>query len=258
VTVAVPTIDASVELPVHALAAVADWSGAGELHVALQPEPVWRSPGEGAELSRSAGMALVAAGLMSGPSTVEQSFLDLLPLLTMPVTEVFGWFTVDGEVVSALAAAGAMDAVIAVRAGDLVRLTVIPRDGLVESLVAALPPAPPAGGSMLTVHGDEIAALREPAEATARTIPRHVTDLLRIIDLPVLGSGELYTAERDPLGRRTVRGPLRYADTERGRYLNYARGSGPSLELTFAPGTPQALVAALGRVEIRGRTGHDG
>jgi len=240
-----------VELPVDVLAELVEWAGLGELHLALQPEPVWRSPEERAEFSRAAGATLANAGLLHGPATIDPDFHDLLPLLTRPVTEYYGWFSVDGEGEngSVLAAAGSMDALLAVRVGDFVRLSTIRRDGLAAALVAALPPAAPARGETLLVRGTEIAALHEPTEATARVVPANVTEMLRIAKLPVLGSGELYTASRDALGRHTTRGPVRYADTERGRYLNVVSGTGDALELVLASGTPDALVAALNRAE---------
>lgn len=238
-----------VELHVDVLAELVAWAGLGELHIALQPEPVWRSPQERADFSRAAGVALANAGVLHGPAVIDPDFQDLLPLLTQPATECYGWFSVAEETRSVLAAAGSMDALLAVRVGDAVRLSTIRRDGLVAALVAALPPAAPARGETLLVRGTEIAALNEPTGASEREVPAHVTEMLRIAKLPVLGSGELYTASRDTLGRHTTRGPVRYMDTERGRYLNLVSGAGDALELVLAPGTPDALVAALNRAE---------
>lgn len=237
-----------VELPVFALAALIEWEGVGEPHLTLRPQPVWREPVEHAELTRTALDALGGAGVLAGPGQVDPHLRDLLSLFTTPVAEYYGWFTVDGRTRAVLAAAGGMDAVLAIRDGEMVRLTEISRDHLLPALLAELPDVPPHPGERLSVTAADLAELHAPAEATERPVPAHVSDLLRIIRRPVLDGGELYAASRDQLGRYTTRGPVRYADTERGRHLNYTLGAGDNLEIVLAPATPDSLTAALNRV----------
>jgi len=65
------------------------------------------------------------------------------------------------------------------------------------------------------------------------------------VQRPVSGSGELYAGRRDEVGRYTrLEQPLHYADTDRGRYLNYTTGSGDDAEIHVGPGS-SAVLAAL-------------
>lgn len=242
-----------VELPAFALAALLERAGLGEPHRVLQPEPVWRHPNELAAFNHAVHDALAEAGVLRGHDEVDRNLMDLLPLLTAPANELYGWFTVDGETRGVLAAAGAMDAIIAVRVGEYVRLASASRARLAAALLAELPPVPPGSGSTVTVTAADLEQLHAPAEAHARDAPAHVSELLRAIKRPVLGGGELYAASRDQLGRHAVRGPVRYADTEQGRFLNYTKGIGSTLEIVHAPATPEALIAALDKAENLGR-----
>lgn len=238
-----------VEVPVFALAALLERAGLGEPHLVLQPEAVWRHPDELAVFDDAVRDALTEAGVLRGRDEVDRNLMDLLPLLVAPAIEYYGWFTVDGEIRGALAAAGAMDAVIAVRAGDHVRLAAAARDRLAEALLAELPVVSPGAGEMVMVTAADLEQLHAPAGPNARDVPPHVTELLRAVKRPVLGGGELFAASRDQVGRRTVRGPVRYADTEQGRFLNYSTGAGRTLELVHAPATQEALIAALDKAE---------
>lgn len=238
-----------VELPVFALAALLERAGLGEPHLVLQPEAVWRHPDELAAFDGAVRDALAGAGVLRGPGEVDRNLMDLLPLLVVPAVEYYGWFTVDGAIRGVLAAAGAMDAIISVRAGDHVRLAATSRDRLADALLAELPAAPPGTGEMVTVTAADLEQLHAPAGPNARDVPPHVAELLRAVKRPVLGGGELYAASRDQVGRRTVRGPVRYADTPQGRFLNYSTGTGRTLELVHAPATREALIAALHRAE---------
>lgn len=238
----------AVELPVFALAALVAWEGLGEPHLALRESPVWREPAEQAAFTTAALDALASAGVLAGPGQLDQRLRDLLPLLVSPRAEYHGWFTVGGRTVAVLAAEGGFDAVLAVRDGDVVQITQIDRDQLLPALLAELPDVPPHRGEMLTVTSGDLAELHEPAGATERPVPAHVARMLRLTREPVLDGGELYAASRDPLGRRTVRGPVRYADTASGRHLNYVLGHGDTLRIVWAPATNQSLAEALDRV----------
>lgn len=238
----------TVELPVFALAALIEWEGVGEPHLTMRPAPVWREPAEHASLTRAALDALGDAGVLVGPGQVDPNLRDLMSLFTTPVFEYYGWFTVDGRTRSVLAAAGGMDAVLAVRDDESVRLSQISRDRLLPELLAELPDVAPHPGEQLTVTAADLNELHAPAEATERLVPAHVTEVLRIIQRPVLDGGELYAASRDKLGRCTSRGPVRYADTERGRHLNYLLGGPETLRIVLAPATPESLATALNRV----------
>lgn len=234
-----------VELPAFALAALVEWEGTGEPHLTLRPPPVWREPAEQAALTAAALDALAGAGVLTGPGQVDQRLRDLLPLLTTPATECHGWFTTGGRTRAVLAASGGFDAVLALRDGDVVRIAEIDRDRLLPGLLAELPDVPPHPGSLVTVTAADLAELHEPAGATERRPPAHVGELLRLLRGNVLDGGELYAATRDALGRYAVRGPVRYADTDRGRHLNYTLGAGDTLRIVLAPATPDSFATAI-------------
>lgn len=69
----------------------------------------------------------------------------------------------------------------------------------------------------------------------------------QIMSQPTTGGGELYVAVRDRMGRRKpVTDPLRYADTENGRWLNYSTTTGDGDErVLVAPATRADLAARL-------------
>lgn len=238
-----------VELPVFALAALIGWAGVGEPHLVLRPTPVWRSREEEAALSDAMLDALSDAGLLRGHGHVDQHLLDILPLLTTPVSEYYGWFTVGGLKRGVLAAAGAMDTLLAVRTGDVVRLTPVTRTGLVEALLAELPAASSGKGSSLTVTAAEIVELCAPADVSERRVPSRIAEMMRTVNQPVLDGGELYVGHRDTLGRHTVRGPVRYGDTEQGRFLNYSLGTGDALRIVLAPASRAAFIEAFSKAQ---------
>lgn len=234
-----------IELPVAALSALVEQERAGELHLVLQPEAVWRPAAMRESFSQEVRDALLTAGLLDGRGRVDTEFLDLLPLLTRPSVEYYGWYTVDGQTRGALAAAGAMDGVLAVRAGDWVRVTAIPRDQLTARLLAELPEVAPGGGGHWSVALDELERAGDPRGARDHRLARHVGEVVKVVQRPVHGSGELYTASRDELGRRTAAEPLHYVDTDWGRYLNYTTGTDREARFVLEPAGNEALVRAL-------------
>ncbi|MFI7672266.1 ESX secretion-associated protein EspG [Actinophytocola sp. NPDC049390] len=239
---------APIELPVSALTALLEWEGAGEPHQVLRPEVVWREPGEQAALIRATLDALAAAGVMTAPGQVDRDLRDLLPLLTTPTVEYSGWFTADGRTKGVLAAAGALDAVVAVRDGDRVRITPVPPDRLTDALITELPDVRAGRGSSFVVTAADIDDLRAPSDVSERRVPEHVARMVELAHQAVRDGGELYAVSRDALGRCVTRGPVWYADTDDGRYLNYTLGAGDALRIVVAPGTPSSLVEALASV----------
>ncbi|PXY21070.1 ESX secretion-associated protein EspG [Prauserella muralis] len=235
-------------LPVTALAAVVARQGLGELHIAVQPEPVWIPPGDRPDAESAVDTALAEAGLLEGRGRVDADFLDWLPLLTNATIEYYGWLSQNDTTWSVLAAGRGLQGVLAVRSGDWVTLLPANHNRLAETLAAHLPELYPGGGSHWSVRVIDLEeAGRHPANE--RSLPPDVREIVKVVQRPVTGAGELYVAERDHLGRYTrLREPLHYVDTDWGRYLNYTNGSGAEAEVHIAPGSASAIATELDKL----------
>jgi len=233
-------------LPLEALAGAVEQENVGTLHLVLRPEPVWLSAPEKAAAKQRLHEALRTAGLLDRRGRIEIEFLDWLPLLTNASLEYYGWANDGDRTYGVLAAARGLQGIVAVRVEDGVALKPVPRDRLVDALIAELPDVRPGGGRPLMIHvGDLEEAARED-----RIPSWDIRDLVNVLQRPVTGTGELYVAHRDDLNRYTrLEQPLHYADTDWGRYLNYTLGTGPEAEIHLAPGDPAALIEHLLRLE---------
>ncbi|GLY37181.1 ESX secretion-associated protein EspG [Amycolatopsis sp. NBRC 101858] len=234
-----------VDVPVEALAALAEREQVGQLHITLRPEPLWLSDEEREEAGKRIDAALAEAGLIDarGRSTVD--FLDWLPLLVSPARECYGWVGVDGRTYGVLAAAKGLQAVLAVSDGTRVGVQEIDRNRLAESLVEQLPPMGAGGGRPRSVR---VADLTEAARRGQDAYPLDpaVADVVSLVQRPVSGSGELYVGRRDDVGRHTcLRQPLHYADTDWGRYLSYTSGAGEDAVIHIGPAGPRDLADTL-------------
>jgi hypothetical protein len=239
-----------VDLPVSVLATLAARERLGPLHLALQPEPLWLPDEEQAATDGTVNDALAEAGLLDGRGKADVEFLDLLPLLTAAEVEYYGWFTHpdSGETWSALAAGRGLEGVLAVRAGDWVALARVSRRHLADELAEQLPDRLPGGGSPWTVRVIDLEDAGRRG-VTDRAMPGDVREVVKVVQRPVHGSGELYAAQRDDLARYTrLEAPLHYVDTDWGRYLNYTTGTGDEAAIHIAPATPATLARALERL----------
>lgn len=233
-----------VELPVAALAGVVEREQAGTLHPVLRAEPMWL-PREERHAARSALDAeLTGAGLLDRRGRLEPDFRDWLPVLTNASIEYYGWLFQGETTWSVLAAARGLLGVLAVRRDGLVSLLPVAHRGLAETFAQRLPDVGPGGGAHWSVSlsdFDEVVRGRTPVDRTAAAAAR---EILRVIERPVLGGGELYVAERDDSGGyRRSRRPLRYVDTDWGRYLNHRTGTGEWFHVV--PATPAVLASML-------------
>nr|WP_158887876.1 ESX secretion-associated protein EspG [Amycolatopsis anabasis] len=235
------------QLPITALAGLAEQEKAGALHVVLRPEPLWLSDDEKVLARERMNQALTEAGLVDGRGRIEVDFLDWLPLLTTPSIEYYGWAN-DGErTYGVLAAARGLQGIVAIRSGEGVALRTARRDRLPEALVAELPDVTPGGGRPLMVR---VADLEEAGRRKDDVPGPEIRELVKVLQRPVLGTGELYAGRRDELNRYTrLEQPLHYADTDWGRYLNYTAGTGSDAEVHLAPGSRSALVETLLKLE---------
>jgi hypothetical protein len=230
-----------IDVPVGALAALTERERAGQLHVTLRPESLWLSDEDKAAADRQIETALAEAGLVDGRGRTVVDFLDWLPLLTNASLEYYGWMTSGEETLGVLAATRGLQGVVAVRAGEWVRVKTVDRQQLAEALVAELPVVGAGGGNPRSVRVSTLAAAR-----TDRRLDPVVTDLVSLVQRPVSGSGELYAGRRDEVGRYSrVELPLHYADTDWGRYYTYTTGAGDDAEVHVGPAGPAVLAGIL-------------
>ncbi|NBH06576.1 ESX secretion-associated protein EspG [Amycolatopsis sp. SID8362] len=233
------------DVPVEALAALAEREQAGQLHITLRPEPIWLSDEERDEAGKRIDAALAEAGLVDVRGRVTVDFLDWLPLLVSPAREYYGWVGVDGQTYGVLAAAKGLQAILAVSDGTHVGVQEIDRNRLAESLVEQLPPVGPGGGHPRTVRVADLAEAARRGQEAYPLAPA-VADVVSLVQRPVSGSGELYVGRRDDVGRHScLQQPLHYADTDWGRYLSYTTGSGDDAVIHIGPAGPRELAETL-------------
>jgi hypothetical protein len=232
-----------IDVPVSALAALTERERVGQLHVTLRPDALWLSDEDKASADQQIEHALAEAGLVDGRGRTAADFLDWLPLLTTASLEYYGWMTSGEETLGILAASRGLQGVVAVRAGEWVRVKAADRQQLAEALVAELPAMGAGGGHPRSVAVSTLAAA---GKATDRRLDPVVSDLVSLVQRPVSGSGELYAGRRDEVGRYSrVEQPLHYADTDWGRYFTYTTGAGDDAEVHVGPAGAAVLAGIL-------------
>jgi hypothetical protein len=234
-----------IDVPVSALAALAERERVGQLHVTLRPQALWLSDEDRATADKQIDEALAGTGLVDARGRTAVDFLDWLPLLTTPSLEYYGWMTSGEETLGVLAATRGLQGVVAVCAGDWVRIRSADRQRLAEALVEQLPVVGAGGGNPRSVRVAQLVAAGR-SRSDEHPLDPVLADIVSLVQRPVSGSGELYAGRRDEVGRYSrLEQPLHYADTDWGRYLNYTTGSGDDAEIHLGPATPAALAATL-------------
>ncbi|MEU6642197.1 ESX secretion-associated protein EspG [Saccharomonospora sp. NPDC046836] len=234
-----------VDVRLGTLAGVVERERLGSLHPVLQPEPLWIPESEKQSAEAGIDRALAEAGLVDGRGRVDADFLDWLPLLTSASLEYYGWISHGEDTWGVLAVSRGVQGLLAVRSGDWVALAPVSRNRLADTFAEQLPELVPGGGTEWSVR---VIDLEEAARRGGkdRALPAEVQEIVKVVQRPVTGGGELYVAERDELGRYVrLRSPLHYVDTDWGRYLNYTTGTGLEAEVHIAPAGPSAIAAAL-------------
>ncbi|SMD16364.1 EspG family protein [Kibdelosporangium aridum] len=233
-----------VRLPVDALATLLRQERIGELPEVLAPAAVWRPRDEVQAAQASAYEEAKRLGWLDRHGRLDVDVAAALSVLCRASVEYYGWIARRRSI---LAAATGREAILAVRDDTEISLRKAKASKLAEALVGQLPDMRPGSGTPVSVPVDELRAAarkRRPARPDLRQV-------LQVMAQPSAGSGELWVAVRDSLGRRTeVTHPLRYADTKWGRFLNLATvSSGGDLWLTVAPASPSELVTRLRSLE---------
>jgi ESX secretion-associated protein EspG len=239
-------------LPAETLARLVVLEQLGELHATVKPMAVWRRRRDQEELDRSIRDELAGMGAFDGRGRMDVELAASLTVLTRPAVEFYGWIDRGDRTVGVLAGAIGREAILAVRDGETVELSQIRPEGLAEALVWQTADVPPGRSDPVTfLQSDAVASIggRRETAAGVGTVPasREIRLAQRIASLPTTGSGQLSVAVRDRLGRRVASDhPLRYADTERGRWINLMTPlPGGDNRVLVAPASRRDLVARL-------------
>jgi hypothetical protein len=164
---------------------------------------------------------------------------------------VYGWIDRGDRTVGVLAGAIGREAILAVRDGETVALSQIQPHALAEALVEQTAEVPAGRGDTVTfLQSDALASIggRRETAAGVGTMPasREIRLAQRVAAAPTTGGGQLYVATRDRVGRRVAcEHPLRYADTEHGRWIN--------LMTSLPDGDNRILVAPANRRDLISR-----
>jgi EspG family len=239
-------------LPAEALARLVALENLGELHVTLKPLAMWRPKQVEHELETRARGEFARMGLFDRRGRLEIELVASLTVLCRPGVEFYGWINQGDQTRGVLAGAIGREAILAIRDGDLVSLRQIRPESLPEALVAQVPDVRPGRGEAFNVLQSEALASvggrqRTEAGVGTRMASPEVRLAQKIAELPTTGGGQLYVAVRDGLGRRrATEQPLRYADTEHGRWLNHMTAlSDGDHRILIAPAAHRDLVARL-------------
>jgi hypothetical protein len=224
----------------------------GELHVTLKPKAKWRPKQLDQEVETRVRDEFARMGLFDRRGRLEVELVASLTVLCRAGAEFYGWVNQGDKTVGVLAAAIGREAVLAIRDGDSVSLTQIRPESLPEALVAQTADVPPGRGEAFGLVQSEALASgggRQRTDAGVGTRPAspEVRLAQKLAELPTTGGGQLYVAIRDSVGRRrSTEAPLRYADTNNGRWLNHmtALSSGEN-RIMIAPASRRDLVVRL-------------
>ena len=205
---------------------------------------------------------LRSLGLAHG-ERVHEHLADTLHLLARSGVEYFGWFHHEdgGDTRSALVVpAGNENVVRAVVAAGRITLDTVRMPDPAAAFVALLPNVQPGQGGVVSLPAEEARGAATGAgpgpqqetgsflmSASVARPSGNTVRLKQILGQPRTGGGQLYTARRDPLGRRQrCPHPLTYFDTPSGRYLTHqAPGPDGRLWVTVGPADARTLAARL-------------
>lgn len=195
------------------------------------PHPVvaatgkWRPRAARSDLDARACAECGRLGWLNRRGRLDAEVVAALGVLCRASVEYFGWVNDGTKTTGLLTAAVGREALLATRDGDLVRLSQVRADTLPETLVEQIAEVPAARTQSVRVARAELAATtrdgRRRSEGGVGSYPASepARQARQLVDLPMLGTGELHVVVRDQVGRRrTLPEPVRYADTSHGRY----------------------------------------
>lgn len=214
----------SVTVTVGALSTLLRAHGIGELPVAVRPSPVWTDQdGERAAIA-AAVTEFREVGWIDRWGRLDGEALDSLHVLARPAVEYTAFVARRGRQHRVVVAGRGSTAVLVIREGNAVTLTVLRHRSLPEALLRHLPDTPPAPVDAVNVRLD---AADHRLAGLARNDP--------------IGQGELSVTVHDHYGRRRTSTPIRYQDYRFGRVVVVAADG----YLSVAPAGKPLLLARL-------------
>ena len=238
-------------LHVEALVRLVRMENLGEPHITLKPAAKWRQKSVQNQLETEARTEFQRLGMIDNRGRLDVELSSSLAVLCRAGAEFYGWINQGEKTKGVFVGAIGREAILAVRDGDTVTISQIRPETLPMALVAQTPEVAPSRGEAVNVlRSDMLVSVggrqRTAAGVGMRPAPPEVRIVQQIMAQPTLGGGELYVAVRDRMGRRRpVPEPLRYADTQTGRWLNYTTAA--------ADGEQRVLIAPASRGDLAGR-----
>ncbi|MFL6141555.1 MAG: ESX secretion-associated protein EspG [Labedaea sp.] len=233
-------------LSVEALTWLLAGEGIGELHRVLAPAAVWQPADEVDAVRVAARAEITALGWFDRRQRLDVEVAASLAVLCRATTEFYGWINHDEATIGVLAGAIGGQALLAVRDTDRMWLKPTAWPRLAAALVGQTAEVPAGRGQPVTVTQAEILGAVRGQRLTEAAV--QVTRasgaaqwVRRLVALPTTGSGELYAAVRDGMGRHRISAPIPYADTSEGRYVTVRTGA----QVLVVPANRANLVARL-------------
>lgn len=187
---------------------------------------------------------LVAGGLLDPSGRLDPQLEDWLLALSNADLSIDSVFLPDRDAppVHALAAAGRGSAVLAVQRPDGLRLSPIPRDGLVSAIVSMLPPAPRGTETSISMP---VAELSGPAGVGGRTSDVETRKAYaRLTAMPNVRAGQIAVNSRSEMRGRRRSPVLSWFDNGSGRYLTQSKTDW----VTIAPADAATLRHRIGEM----------
>lgn len=244
-------LEKPLKLHVEALSRLVRMENLGDLHITIKPQAMWRPKADQERLEVEARKEFMQLGLLDNRGRVDVEVAASLAVLCRAGAEFYGWVNVGDKTKAVLSAAIGREALLAVRDGVMVTITQVRPETLPQALVNQTPDVAPSRGEAVNVLRSDMLATVGGRQRTAagvgmRPAPPEVRIIQQIMSQPMTGGGELFVAVRDRMGRRkSVDDPLRYADTENGRWLNYTTNT--------SDGEQRILVAPASRADLAAR-----
>jgi len=147
------------------------------------------------------------------------------------------------EPVLALAASGRGSAVLAVQQKNGLRLSPIPKDGLVSAIVGMLPPARRGAETSISLRANELAPVGARTSERASDAETRKA-LAKLTALPNQRGGQIAANTRSEMRGRRRSTVLSWFDNQSGRYLTQARNDW----VTIAPADAATLRHRIGEM----------
>jgi hypothetical protein len=188
---------------------------------------------------------LMANQLLDRSGRVEPQLEDWLLALANADLSVDSVFLpeLDAEPVLALAATGRGSAVLAVQQKNGLRLSPIPKDGLVSAIVGMLPPARRGAETSISLRANELAAVGARTSERASDAETRKA-LAKLTALPNRRGGQIAANTRSEMRGRRRSTVLSWFDNETGRYLTQSRSDW----VTVAPADAATLRHRIGEM----------